>query len=467
MSASPRRIHFVGVAGSGISAIAAIAHARGYDVSGCDVKLESAYLADHLRTNGRMRTGHSKEHVVECDLVVVSRVLLQRGGRNPEVREAIAKHKAVSWQKFLADEIVQDGFLTCVAGTHGKTTTTALIGELLREGRFDPTVVVGGRVSSWDANYLLGTSNAFVVEADEYDDNFAPYRPTVLVWNNAEFEHPDSFSDSKDYLGAYERLIARVRYGGTLVANLDDSHVLEVVMRLFEQGHHLNLRGIGQNDCPQNFPADYYHQFRRESGGLRLDFPSRSLKIRTVLLGIHNCYNIAAAVVACAEIEGAIPRVERIQQFLGADRRIQVTASAGNVVLIDDYAHHPTELDATIKAVQERYVGFSLIVVLEIHLAARAKAFFERFDNILRAAETVYYMPVFDVDPIGSGFDARSLARASAHPDARSFDQGSIGEIVARARAGNTVIITCGAADSTRVNLAIAEALAPAGQEAG
>lgn len=463
MRTDPRRIHFVGIGGSGISAVAAIAHARGYDVSGCDLKLESAYLADHLHAGSRVQNGHSKEHVSECDLVVVSRVLLQRGGRNPEVREAISAHKAVSWQEFLADEIVRDSPLICVAGTHGKTTTTALIGELMRGGKFDPTVVVGGRVNSWAANYRVGASDAYVVEADEYDDNFAPYRPKVLVWNNAEFEHPDSFKDLKDYLGAYERLIARIREGGTLIANLDDSNVLEVVLDLVERDHALNVRGFGQNACPQSFPTEHYRQFRRRSDGLELEFPLRSLEIRTVLLGIHNCYNMAAAVIACNEVEGVIPRVKKIETFVGVDRRIQVMASMENVVLIDDYAHHPTELDATIKAIRERYVGFCLIIVLEIHLAARARVFFDRFDSVLRVAETVYYMPVFDIDEIEGDLEASSLIRGSTHPDARLFNHGSVREIIVSARARETVVLTCGAAESTRVNQAISEAMLEAG----
>ena len=195
-----KKLHFVGIGGSGISGVANLAEKFGYKVTGCD-----------LETGG-----HSVDHIKGVDLVIVSPAVFYQNNNHPEILEAKKQKKLMTWEEFLGKVLLKDKKLICVAGTHGKSTTTAMVGKLLIDNGFDPVVVVGAKVPEWNSNSRFGKGEYAVVEADEFNNNFLFYKPEIAIINNIEFDHPDFFKNENEVRASFHKFISNINISTTI-----------------------------------------------------------------------------------------------------------------------------------------------------------------------------------------------------------------------------------------------------------
>src|SRR3989344_8348914 len=209
--AKPKKIHFMGVGGSGMSAVAQIAHAQGYEVSGCDLNLDTPYISKITNLISHIYQGHSADHLKDIDILAVTPAVFFQSTHNPELTTAKSQGILMTWQEFMGNYLHKNKFLICVAGTHGKSTTTTMAGLLLEAAGFDPTVEVGATIPAWHSNVRIGQSKYFISEADEFYDNFSSYKSDVIILNNIEMDHPESFHTIGRLLQSFKNFIDNLK----------------------------------------------------------------------------------------------------------------------------------------------------------------------------------------------------------------------------------------------------------------
>ena len=218
------KLHFMGIGGSGVSGVAKLAKEFGYEVTGCDLEDSTAYAEGIYK-------GHSIDHLKNVDLLVVSPAVYYQNAKNLELVEGEKKGMVMTWQKFLGKILLKDKKLICVAGTHGKSTVTAMAGKLLIDNGFDPVVVVGANVPEWGGNSRFGRGEYAVVEADEFNNNFLNYDPYIEIINNIEFDHPDFFKSKKEVELSFEKFVDKMRQDGTLILNWNDAGIQKTLLK--------------------------------------------------------------------------------------------------------------------------------------------------------------------------------------------------------------------------------------------
>jgi len=333
----------MGISGSGMSAVAEIAKAQGFEVSGCDLKLE----------------GHDVKHLDGIDLLCVTPAVFYQNADNPELVEAKKKNIVMTWQQFMGKYLHQDKFLICVAGTHGKSTTTAMIGQLLESANLDPTVEVGAVVNAWHTNFRIGQSKYFVSEADEFYDNFSTYKPDVIILTLLEFDHPEYFGTIDKMLESFQKFINNLKPNGTIIYNADSPLVSHLQLPKDSVPYHLS-------DFPKDFP---------------LSIP-----------GDHNKLN-ATAVIKLAELLKINP--SSISNFSGLERRLQLLGETHGVKVYDDYANHPSSFSATITAVKQMYPKSTLWAIIEPHTYSRLRILLSDLPDSVKLADHVIISKIF------------------------------------------------------------------------
>jgi len=204
-----KRIHMMGILGSGMSGIAKLVSKMGYEVTGCDLKID----------------GHNPDHLKDIDLLVVSPAILYQESENPELLLGKKRNIVTTWEEFLGNKLAKDKKVIAIAGTHGKSTTTGMVGKLLEDNNFDPLVVIGANVKSWGGNSRYGRGEYFVIEADEFNDNFLHYHPEIIILNNIEFDHPDYFISEKQLYHSFKKFVENLVGKKILIANWDNEGV--------------------------------------------------------------------------------------------------------------------------------------------------------------------------------------------------------------------------------------------------
>ena len=459
-----RHIHLVGIGGAGLSAIARVLMEQGAEVSGSDLALSPVAQA-LARDGARVFAGHRAENVAGAELIVVSSAV---PASNVEVQAARAAGIPVLKRpQFLGQ--MMDGYLgVAVAGTHGKTTTTAMIASILLEAGRDPTFIVGGVISGLGTNGRAGKGSLFVIEADEYDRTFLSLKPKVAVVTIVEHDHPDCYPTFADFRAAFDEFAALVPRDGLLVAGWDDPAARELgerrqvlaPPRLGGAGGGVTFFGLGKGaewraeEVRPNFAGgmDFLAVHAGEVLGL----------VRLRVPGAHNASNAMAA-LAVADFLGVPFRVARmaLTEFRGAGRRFEVKGEADGVVVVDDYAHHPTEIRATLQAARQRYPRRSLWAVWQPHTYSRTHTLLADFAQAFGAADHVIVLPIYaarETDTLG--VSSAGVVAAMQHPDARcaeSLDEALVW-LGAEARPGD-VVLTLGAGDGYRVGEWLLEAL--------
>jgi len=405
-----KRIHFVGIGGSGMSGIAEVLANLGYTVSGSDLSENAAVR--RLRQMGiRIVVGHKAENVEAADAVVVSSAVRPD---NPEVLRARDAHIPVVPRALMLAELMRLKQGIAVAGTHGKTTTTSLIASVLAEGGLDPTFVIGGRLLSADANARLGKGDFLVAEADESDASFLYLSPVVAVITNVDADHMQTYEhDFGKLKRAFVDFLQRLPFYGVAVVCIDDANVREILPEITKPRV---TYGLAED-------ADLQATGVVNVGG-RMRFVARAkgqqdLPIELALAGVHNVLNSLAAIAVGRETGVADAAIAAaLADFKGVGRRFQRYGevrldSGGAYTLIDDYGHHPAEMEATLAAVRASFPGRRLVLAFQPHRYTRTRDLFEDFVRVLGTADAVV---LADVYPAGEApivaADGRALARA-------------------------------------------------------
>lgn len=382
-----RRLHFVGAGGVGMSGLAEILLlSTPLEISGCD--LARSENTDRLTQLGaRIAYGHDPAHVREADLVVTSSAVEDS---NPEVVAARERGVPVIRRAEMLAEIMRLKQGIAIAGTHGKTTTTSLTGMILTEAGFDPTIVVGGRVRILGTNARLGKGDFLVAEADEFDRSFLRLTPVVAVMTNIEEDHLDCYKDLDDILDSFSIFANRVPFYGAVIACLDDPGVGRVLPRVTRR---VVTYGVSED---ANLKA---REIRLESSGTTFEVWEGQWLLGTVRLnlpGRHNVSNALAAIAVGRELSIPFPTISRaVSQFTGVIRRFETKGEREGVLVVDDYAHHPTEVAATLAAARQVYPQRRIVALFQPHLYSRTRDFADRFGRALTGCDLALVTDVY------------------------------------------------------------------------
>jgi UDP-N-acetylmuramate--alanine ligase len=451
-----RPVHFVGIAGAGMSALAELFARRGVKVTGCDA---NATDVEDLRKLGiKIDQGHDPSHVHGARALVVTSAMpkdhpeLERARHSglPVIRRAEALGEATSG----------DGReLVGIAGTHGKSTTTVMAAEALAAAQRDPTVLVGARVARWQGNFRPGSDRLYIVEADEYDRSFLALSPTVAVVTNVEADHLDIYADLADIRRAFAQYIRGAR---TVVLCGDDPGASTLstpssteVIRYGITSPDARLRALNVrfDDGGAAFSVDYDGELL---GGVRLKCS-----------GTHNVLNALAAIGAGLALGAPFEGLAYgLTNFAGAARRFETIGDVDGVTVIDDYAHHPTEISATIAAARARFPGRRIVLAFQPHLYSRTRDFAREFACSLSAADVVYLTEIYASreKPI-PGVTADLIVAAFGAERSKLCwrgDRAALADALASGVRSGDVVITMGAGDITKTARELFARLRPA-----
>ena len=440
------RIHFVGIGGIGMSGIAEVLLNLGYSVSGSD--LARSETSERLASMGaRVVYGHDPDHVDKAiDAVVISSAVKFS---NPEVARARDLQIPVIPRAEMLAELMRMKSGIAVAGTHGKTTTTSLLAQILSEAGMDPTTVIGGKVHSLGSNARLGEGEYLVAEADESDGTFLLLSPTIAVITNIDPEHLEHWGSVERAADAFLEFANRVPFYGTAILGVDSPRVAALVPKLRKRFLTYGLTRDAEFSARDLRIEGFETRFVATRGGEDLG------EVRVASPGRHIAMNALATIAVCLEIGLPFPAIAAgLEAFAGIHRRFEVRGRANGVTVIDDYGHHPAEVRATLRAAREG-LGGRRIVIFQPHRYSRTR---DLFDDFLGAFDDADHLFLLDIhaageDPI-EGVDALALARALAkrgHADVRYVaDRQTLGDLVAAIARPEDTVLLMGAGDIIR-----------------
>jgi UDP-N-acetylmuramate--alanine ligase len=449
--ADRRPVHFVGIAGAGMSALAELFVRRGATVTGCDAAGDPT--GDLGRLGISVSTGHDPSHVEGARAVVVTSALPKT---HPELQRAREREIPVIRRAEALGEAVSGGDLVAIAGTHGKTTTTVMTTEALQAAGLQPTGVVGGRVGSWGGNLRYGSDRVFVVEADEYDRSFLALTPTVAVITNVEADHLDIYADLADIHRTFEQFASPAR---TIVLCGDDAGANGLTT---PSSAEIIRYGIHSRDA-RLLAVDV----RSEGGGsiFEVEFDDEMLgEVELSVPGLHNVMNALAAIASGLTLGATLDAMRPgLAAFRGVERRFQRLGTANGVDVVDDYAHHPTEIRATLAAARTAFPGRRIVAAFQPHLFSRTRDFAREFGEALAAADAVYIADIYPAreQPI-PGVTADIIVastRDAGGSVAWQGERGSLSKELARTVRGGDVVLTIGAGDITKTGPELLRAL--------
>jgi len=437
-----KKIHFVGIGGIGMSGIAEVLLNLGYQVSGSDLKLSE--VTERLQQMGaRIAGGHRPENLGQVEVVVTSSAIHDD---NPEVRAARDRKIPVIRRAEMLAELMRMKYGIGVAGTHGKTTTTSMIGQVLTKAGMDPTLVIGGKVKTLGSNAKLGAGQYLVAEADEFDRSFLKLSPTLAVITTIEAEHLDCYKDLDEIKSAFVEFANKVPFYGAIVACLDEKGVQAILPRLekrcitygFSPQAELKAKDVKFNGMETSYTA---FNGRGQFGQIRLKLP-----------GMHNVKNSLAAVAVGLDLEIPFSVIaQALYEFGGVYRRFEIKGEKNDILVIDDYGHHPTEIEATLKAAKDSF-GRRVIAVFQPHLYSRTRDFYKEFGSAFYQADLLIVTGIYPAreKPIEgvSGKLVADAARELGHRQVHYLEQRSqvVAELKTMAQPGD-IIITLGAGD--------------------
>jgi UDP-N-acetylmuramate--alanine ligase len=423
-----QHMHFMGIGGQGISAVAQMARLAGNIVTGCDQQSSATVRA--LQCAGiAIEQGHSAEHLKGVDMLVISPAIPALNPHNPELLAAQERGlRVVTWQEVLG-ELMRGKCVLSVSGVHGKGTTTALLALALVDAGLDPTCEIGAVVPRFGANYRLGKSQYFVNEADEFNHNFWHYHPRLAIVTAIEFEHPEFFADYEAFLNAFVHFIRGMDMSGNwplapmLIINQDSPGCLDLCDRLGDWPGQIVAYSVEQPAGKSGAKAAARHIERRYTASfqaydvqlegetsfrIRVNGDEQLLQgqpVRLQLPGLYNIQNSLAAFVAAYTLGVDAASIARtLADFGGNRRRFEIRyigplklegQERQDVMLVDDYAHHPTAISATLEAARQRYPGRRLVAVYQPHMFSRTKAFFAQFMQAFDEADVVIIADIF------------------------------------------------------------------------
>jgi UDP-N-acetylmuramate--alanine ligase len=454
-------IHFMGIGGAGMAPLAELVLRQGGRVSGCDAKL-SAAAASLGERGAEVTGGHDPRHVEGCSALVVTSAVRPD---HPELQAARAAGIPIFKRAQALGAIVNHGTVVAISGTHGKTTTTALTTATLASAGLEPTGLVGGRVPAWGGNLHLGGDTLFVVEADEYDRSFLTLRPTVAVVTTLEADHLDIYGTLEGVEEAFAEFLRGVDPEGLVVACADDSGVGRLLPRLGSLAARVLTYGTTAGSmlrAEDIRPEGLQTSFTVRERGIRLG------EARIRLPGLHNVRNALAAAGVARHLGVAWPEIaEGLGTYHGVSRRFELIGDEAGVVVVDDYAHHPTELAATLRAARSAYPDRRLVAVFQPHLYSRTRDFAAEFGRALALADLTFVTDIYAAreEPI-PGVSGELIAEHAAAAGAAVHyltERDSVTERVAEHLRAGDLCITLGAGDLDEAARDLVETLSVAG----
>ncbi len=436
------RVHFVGIGGIGMSGLAEILLSQGFEVSGSDRALTE--ITDHLSKLGiTIYEGHFPENLKDVDVLVYSSAVTID---NPEVKAAVERKIPVIKRAEMLAESMRMKYGIGIAGTHGKTTTTSMVGLTLTEGNIDPTIIVGGKLSGLGGtNARLGHGEFIVVEADEFDRTFLKLTPTIAALTTLESEHLDTYKDLVDIQAAFTEFANKVPFYGFVILCLDEPGLQDIIPSI-------NKKIITYGLTPQadvraldivhkQFSSEFTVKYRdKELGRIKLSIP-----------GVHNVKNALVAVIIAKELEIEFPVIKKaLESFSGVYRRFEIKYNK-EILVVDDYAHHPTETSATLSGVRAGW-DRRLIAVFQPHLYSRTRDFYQEFGRSFLNSDIFICTDVYPAreEPINgvSGALIADAAKKFGHKNVMYIpDKKNIPSVLNELKQDNDIIITMGAGD--------------------
>ena len=417
-------VHFIGIGGSGLSAIARLLLESGYTVSGSDRAMTP--FADEVRKAGAtVFVGHHPRNLEGADWVVRSSAITDD---NPEVQAARQKRLPVYKRADFLGELMSHKTGIAIAGTHGKTTTTAMAAWALTELGRDPSFIVGGVINDLGVNAHAGEGKIFIIEADEYDNMFLGLKPQIEVVTNLEHDHPDFFPTFASMVESFQKFIDLLPEDGTLIICMEDPGAMELVSYARKAG--ITMVGYGvQNEATINTPLWVMAREVNPNQRGGFDFvvssnlgsdPLDSLKVSLQVPGVHNVRN-ALAVLAIMEVLG-LPRekaAKALSEFTGTKRRFELRGEVNDISIFDDYAHNPTKITATLAGARARYPERRIWAVWQPHTYSRTKAFFLDFARAFQDADEVIVTEVYAAREPKEDFTSAEIVSTMPHLSAR------------------------------------------------
>lgn len=405
-----RRIHFVGIGGVGMCGIAEVLLNQGYSISGSDLK-KSASVQRLLDLGAEVFIGHDESNVYGADVVVVSTAI---NTDNPEIAYAVQRRTPIVRRAEMLAELMRFRHGIAVAGTHGKTTTTSLMATVLAEGELDPTFVIGGRLNSAGSNARLGESRYLVAEADESDASFLHLQPMVAIVTNIDADHMSTYGgDFSKLKQTFIDFLHNLPFYGLAVICVDDPVVRELIPQISRP-----ILTYGFSDDADYRITDFSQQGQKISFTAIRPDGHADLQISLNMPGRHNALN-ALATIAVATDEGVSDDaiIAGLARFDGVGRRFQILGQLeherGQAMLVDDYGHHPTEVEATIKAVRSGWPDKRLVMVYQPHRFSRTRDLYEDFVQVLSGVDKLLLMEVYAAgEETIPGADGRALSRS-------------------------------------------------------
>jgi UDP-N-acetylmuramate--alanine ligase len=459
------RIHVVGIAGSGAAGAALLLHHAGAIVDGCDADAPSPYTPALDAAGISYVQGHDPRHLTGVDRVAITPALRAVGGHAELMAAEARAIPVITWQALLGELMAApDRLPLAVTGTHGKSTTTALLGPLLVAAGLDPTVEVGAFIRDWGASVRPGAGAPFLVEADEFGDNFLNYHPAGAIVTNVEMDHPDYFADAAAVMASFEGFVRGMGTdaaldGRLLVIAADDPGARELAERLAGWDGRIIRYGPGGDIVATDVVPD-------PAG---TDFTLLDRRWRTPLAGSHNVRNATAALVMAHAIGADLDLLaDGLRSFAGAGRRMELIADTPAVTIYDDYGHHPTEVRAALAAARQR-VGPDrrLWAVFEPHMYSRTALLMDAFSTAFADANEVVIAEIFasrDTPEAMAATSAEALAdaieRATGTPAIAVGDVDATTEYVADHLATGDAVLVMGAGKSYRIARGLAERMA-------
>jgi len=443
-----RHVHMVGIGGIGMSGIAEILLQRKYTVTGSDNSLgETTERLEEL--GATVYKGHDEKNIEGADVVVYTSAV--KASENIETKTALDRQIPVIKRAEMLAELMRMKYGIGIAGTHGKTTTTTMTGHVIQDGSFDPTIIVGGRVHSFDkTNAVVGSGDIIIVEADEFDRTFLRLSPSMAVITNIEAEHLDIYKDLDDVKNAFIQFANKVPFYGVVVVCLDDPAVRsilpEIERRTISYGFTPQAQVRAINIKKEGFYSSFTVLYEDKIlGEIRLRAP-----------GDHNVKNSLAAVAVGLELGMSFENIKSgLERFQGVYRRFQKKADSDNILVVDDYAHHPTEVQASISAARNGWKEKRIVAVFQPHLYSRTQKMYQEFGLSFFDAEVLVVTDVYPSreEPI-EGVNGKLIAETAkkyGHRDVHYVeDKNKLPATLKEICRPGDIIITMGAGDIYR-----------------
>ncbi len=456
-----KRIHFIGIGGSGLSAIARLLKESGYEVTGSDRAL-SQFAVDLQNEGISIYIGHHPRNVGGADLVIRSSAIADD---NPEVEAAKRAGIPVYKRSDFLGQLMAEKTGIAVAGTHGKTTTTAMIAWALYAMKRDPSFIVGGTLNNLKVNAHAGKGDLFVVEADEYDRMFLGLKPQIEVVTNLEHDHPDIFPKFEDMYAAFQSFVDLLPPDGTLIVCAEDEGAVTLLTHARRKGLNIVSYSV-QGEMTINSPQWMQARTVKPNDRGGFDFSAMTnigalsssvINVSLQVPGEHNVLNALAALSVAATLGLPLQEfADALGEFTGTGRRFEVRGERKGVVVIDDYAHHPTEIRATLAGAKSRYPNSRIWAVWQPHTYSRTQTLFYEFSRAFADANEVLVTEIYASREAKQSFSSAEVVSAMPHPSVRY--SGSLNEtkkyLLENLRTGDVVLVlSAGDADQISSDL--------------